>query len=462
MISLLLGLAACQPSADGALRRADRPSTDPPLDTAADSGPRDTGGADTAQADTGAGSTDTGEGTVSLPAFYAADQLQSPINAAIRDRLVALRAAGSRLDAQVFMKVGDSITVDPNALGCFASTEVNLGDRDDLQGTIDHFLAGEAGSSTPWDRETRAAEIGQTAAWAMEGDPSPVDRELDKLDPAFAVIQYGTNDMHMAESFKAAMDPFVSSMLDLIDHVLEASVVPVLVTIPPRLDDADADTWVSIYNAAIRGMAQGRQVPLVDLELGLRAVDGYGLYPDGVHLEPYPNGACKLGDSGLAYGCNVRNLLVLDGLDRARRAALEGEVLDPDAPGISGAGTAADPIGVHTFPFSDLRDTADATDRRLDRYTGCDSDADLSGAEVVYRFALARETTVRAMVFDRGEVDVDVAFLGETADEDACVERDDAQVRKTLDPGTWHVVVDTRTRDGSPRPGEYLLVIVEG
>lgn len=396
------------------------------------------------------------------PARYPADRLQSPITPAVRDRLAALAAAGGG-DPAVFMKVGDSITADENALGCFAGSEVNLGDRDDLGATIDHFLAGEAGRYTPWDRESRAAEVGQTAAWAMEGDPSPLERELSALSPAFAVVQFGTNDMEMAETYKDAIWAYGEDMLDLTDELLGAGVIPLLVTIPPRLDDEGADRWVSNYNAVLRGIAQARQLPLVDLELGLRALDGYGLYSDGVHLEPYERGACRLGDNGLEYGCNVRNLLVLDGLDRLRRAALEGEALDEPESALAGEGTAADPFVVSGgLPFTDLRDTATDGERRIDRYEGCASEADESGRELVYRLELARETSVRVMVFDRGDVDVDLHLLGEEPTGEGCVERDDQHLRRTLGAGTWHLVVDTWVDgDGDARAGEYLLVVVE-
>lgn len=447
--SILLALACTASAPDP--RRGPGEGTDPTGDTggaATDAGGGDGGGTGTTPA----------EG----PARYPADRLQSPIPPALRDHLVALSDAALGRSKRVFMKVGDSITVDSNALGCFAGDAVNLGDRDELQETIDHFLAGDAGSRTPWDRQSEAAEVGQTAAWALSGDPSPVEQEDAALAPRFAVVQYGTNDMHMAATWKDAIWSFGEDMLDLVDWHLDAGVIPLLVTIPPRLDDAGADAWVPRYNAVVRGIAQARQVPLVDLELGLRAVEGYGLYSDGVHLEPYAGGACKLGDSGLEHGANVRNLLVLDGLDRLRRAALEGESFDePQAP-LVGLGTAADPLRVPSeLPFTDLRDTREAGEALIARYDGCGSSADEGGREVVYRLELDRRTTVRAMVFDRGQVDVDLHLLGEEVDGDACVERDDQHVRRTLDAGTWHLVVDTWVDDdGDPRAGEYLLVVL--
>lgn len=425
--------------------------------------PGDTGSPDTGAPDTGDGDpSDTDDSDPpARPALYPDDQLQSPIPPFVRDRLVALAARGDGLEPHVFMKVGDSITEDTNALGCFAGSKVNLADRDDLQPTLDHFLAGDASGSTPFDRDSRAAEVGETADWALTGDPSPVEKEMDALDPAFALIQYGTNDMQMGTTYLSAIWNFGDTMLQLLDFVADEGVVPVLVTIPPRLDIEEAGDWVPTYNAVIRGLAQGRQVPLVDLELGLRSIDGYGLSSDGVHLDAYDSGACKLSEQGLQYGNNLRNLLLLDALDRVRRAVLQGEALDDAGEALEGAGTPADPFVVEAFPFTDLRDTRDATTTAIDVYDGCGSEADESGPEYVYRLDLEKRTTVRALVFDQGDVDVDLHLLGDTVDGAACIDRDDADLEMTLDAGTWHFVLDSYVKDGDVRAGEFLFVVVK-
>src|SRR5690606_26088033 len=97
-----------------------------------------------------------------------------------------------------------------------------------------------------------------------------------------------------------------------------------------RGDSVAADRWVDAWNAAIRGMAQDRQVPFIDLERATRHLDGYGLAGDGLHLNGYSGGACRLTSAGLEYGYNVRNLIVLESLDRIHRALDLGEA-PPDA-----------------------------------------------------------------------------------------------------------------------------------
>ena len=417
------------------------------------------------------GATDTADDTgerlqppTAQPARYPADRLQSPITSGVRDRLRQLVQTGDSQDSQVFMKVGDSITVDNNALHCFAGSHVDLGAHSVLLPALEHFLTGDAAGSTPFDRSSQAAEIGMSATWAISGDPSPLEQELAAITPAFALLQYGTNDMHLGTSFESAIWGYGSNMLDLVDAVLSAGVAPALLTIPPRGDSTDADGWVPSYNTVVRGIAQGRQVPLVDLELGLRGLDSYGLASDGVHLNTYYDGGyrgCVLTTEGLEHGNNTRNLLMLDALDRLRRAALEGEVLDASAPTLAGSGSADDPFLIDSLPFTDLRDTRESSSAFIDSYDGCASSADESGPEVFYALELSEPARIRAMVFDRGEVDIDLHLLAGDASGASCVERDDRILELSLQPGSHLISLDSYVSGGEVHSGEYLLVLVE-
>ena len=104
--------------------------------------------------------------------------------------------------------------------------------------------------------------------------------------------------------------------------------VPIITGILPRNDSAEADLWVATYNAVIRGMAQSRGIPFVDLELAVRDLPNRGLSSDGLHANTAPGGPCDLSAVGLNYGYNQRNLITMQALDRARRAALLGEAAD--------------------------------------------------------------------------------------------------------------------------------------
>ncbi len=452
---MILILAAC--TDDPAVRTA-APGTSTPwtLPTTSTSSPSTGGTFDTG--DTG----DTGgtqPGWTEGPARYPADRIQSPITPFIADRLAAVVALDPGLRDDVFMKVGASSTVSDNTLTCFADDDWDLGARSDLLDTLQFFQAGDADGSTPFDRDTEAAESGRTASWAISGDPSPIEEEIAAIDPQLAVVHYGTNDMGMGTTYSSAMPGFYSAMMTLVRDLLDQGIAPVLTGISPRGDSANADRWVATYNAVIRGMAQAWQVPFIDLQLATADLDGYGLSGDGLHLEAYSGGACMLTEEGLEHGYNVRNLIVLDALDRLRAAAAD-DPLDDAEPPAPGDGSPEDPFEITSLPWSDYRDTAESDHRLIDEYTGCDYDADESGPEYVYRLEIAETKRVRAVVLDEGDVDIDVHLLDESMTAAGCLERDDRDLSATLEPGVYHFVLDTWVSDGEEMSGGYLFAVV--
>jgi hypothetical protein len=397
------------------------------------------------------------------PAVYPADQVHSPITPWVADRLWDLGKVDPLLQDDVFMKVGASSTVSHSTLYCFAEGPVDLGAYSHLQDTLDFFLAGDAEGSSPFDRETLAAISGRTAGWAISGDPSPLEEELEALDPRFALIHYGTNDMGMGSTYGSAMPGFYANMMDLIEQLVDLGIVPILTGITHRADSAAADLWVPSYNAAIRGMAQSWQIPFIDLFEATEDLDGYGLSGDGLHLNGYPGGACLLSAEGLDYGYNVRNLIVLEAFDRARRVVSGGEEqLDPGQPPLEGDGSPESPFLITSLPFADSRSTLDSAHSNLDLYTGCASSSDESGPEFLYRLDLTDDTAVRAFVLDRDGVDIDVHLLRSGGTEADCVDRGHHRVEIPLEAGTWLFSLDTWVDDGGlEQSGDYLFVVLE-
>ena len=78
---------------------------------------------------------------------------------------------------------------------------------------------------------------------------------------------------------------------------------------------------------------------------------------------------------------------------------------------------------IDELPFTDLRNTAMSPHSNLSSYTGCEAQQDESGGEYLYELVLDKPTRIRAMVFDRGDVDVDIHLLDETATEAGCLMR---------------------------------------
>jgi hypothetical protein len=270
----------------------------------------------------------------------------------------------------VFSKVGASNTVNTNFLHCFGGTSVDLGGRDALRSTLDHFRAGAAGGTDPYRRTSLAATVGWSAWAAVTGTPSPLQRELDAVDPRYAVVMFGTNDIQTRDLHRHGQ-----SLLDLAELCAARGVIPLFTSVPPRDDDAEADRWVPRFTAVMRGVAQTAQMPFMDLERALRVLPGHGLGTDGIHMNAYPSGAraCALTPEGLRYGFNVRNLLTLESLHRVRLVVEGGPAPDASAEVLRGAGTAEAPFEVPSLPFADARDTRSGGPSRIDGARGVHS-----------------------------------------------------------------------------------------
>lgn len=379
---------------------------------------------------------------------YTADRLHSPIPESLVAELQA-RAAPDRT-ANVFAKVGDSITVSTNYLRCFGGDRFDLGGRP-LEETRVHYDGGDAAGSDPFQRESGAATVGWHAGRALAGSPSPLDRELAALRPAVATVMFGTNDIGIT-----GLEGFAENLYNVVDTVLASGAIPIVSTIPARQDSASANAEVPRFNLVARAIAQTRQVPLVDLHRSLAPLANRGLGGDNLHPSSFRGGACMLTEEGLAFGYNMRNLVTLEALDRTRRA-LNGVAADGEVPRVIGTGTHDAPFEISALPFVHGDDTMRSSERRFDAYDGCSATQNESGPELVYRVALAGPTTLRARIFDRGSVDVDIHILTrlETA---ACVGRDHNETSARVDGAEAFIVVDSWVGDAE-RGGEFLLVV---
>lgn len=361
--------------------------------------------------------------------LYAEGQLMSPITADVASNLAAISTHATCSDAAV-AKIGDSMTATTNYFDCFASAGYDLGAHGDLETTRAHF--------TDFARTSAAATGGWTAADVLAGDPSPLASELAASDPRYGTVLLGTNDVRTGRT----LDAFGADLWNVVDTMIAHGTIPILSTIPLMHGDPDSNARIPLFNRAIRALAQGRSLPLIDFNLALSSLAADGIGSDGIHPTVSPDGACALTTDGLTYGYNQRNLLSLEALDRTRRA-LAGETLDATAPRRSGTGTKADPFQ-GTLPLVDLGDT-----RNVETVTACGG----SGRAIVYRLDLAAATSIDAELVDRGAVDVDVAI---TTDFSTCAATGDHAATATVGPGTIYIVVESHA---PTTEGEFLLVV---
>jgi hypothetical protein len=180
---------------------------------------------------------------------YPVGQRHSPIDATIAARLQSIVAGNAR----VFGKVGDSITVDAEFFTCFAGSSIDFAGRTDLADTHSYFASGNAGGSSPFSRASFAAIRGVTTQGILTGSPSPLSREIAAIDPQFAVIMLGTNDIRLGRTY----DAFGADLWTIVDQTIASGAIPILSTMPPNNADSAADARVPKANAIVRAIAQG-------------------------------------------------------------------------------------------------------------------------------------------------------------------------------------------------------------
>lgn len=382
------------------------------------------------------------------PVVYPEGQTLSPLTPDLVEHLRAIHAIATGSDA-VFAKVGDSQTAATGYLTCFGGASVMLDGRD-LVATVAHFKAGDAAGATPFARTSVAAVVGWSAFQALAGSPSPLAQEVAAIHPAFATVMFGTNDIGYAR-----IDRYAQNLVEITDTLLAQGIIPILSSIPPRDDNAAADLEVPRYNAIARGVAQTRGVPFVDLHRKLLPLAAHGLGGDHLHLDSFSGGACQLTAAGLAHGNNLRNLIVLQTLDRLRRTLVADEPApDADAPRLAGSGDPDDPFVIAQLPFADRRDTASFGTDAITSYPACGTQSEV-GNEVYYRLDVQTAGMVHVYVADAA-ADIDLHLLRDAPTAAGCLARGDTEISMQLAPGTYFVVADTFNR----KAGDYTLVVM--
>lgn len=133
---------------------------------------------------------------------------------------------------------------------------------------------------------------------------------------------YGTNDL---EHVSARV--FSHDLRRIVKRTVMAGTIPVLSTIPPRLDSRRLADRVPRLNRAIASIAETGHLPLWNYWRQLQApgLANHGMDDDGMHPNVFRGDeSTDLTARGLRYGYNQRNLGSLRVLEHLRRSVLAG------------------------------------------------------------------------------------------------------------------------------------------
>jgi len=226
---------------------------------------------------------------------------------------------GNRAD--VFSKVGDSLTVSSFFFRPIGDGFYRLGDYGHLQAVIDFYSQTHLYTANSFANKSMAAGIGWAAAHALDPRYSdaqlcnypemPIVCEYRLSRPSIAFIMFGTNDVGYVKP-----SLFRSQLQRMIDISSDMGVIPILSTIPPQYDRPEK---IEQFNTIIRDLAEENDLPLWDYYLSMNILDDGGLSADGLHPSAPPEGFAFAAHFYLPhanYGYVVRNLTGLQMLYR--------------------------------------------------------------------------------------------------------------------------------------------------
>jgi len=218
---------------------------------------------------------------------------------------------------RAFSKVGDCETSSDFFLKPFDMGEANynLGPYTDLQELLNNFR-GSFGRVSMAAKPSFSVSSVFSSIWA---DPKlcdgeyPISCEYKLHRPAFALIMFGTNDVHNTP------EVFEKNLQALINFSLKNHVVPILAT---KADNLEGDQRI---NETIARLAYENEVPLWNFWRAMQELPDNGLKEDQVHFTYGPNDFAD--PEAMKMGWPVRNLSALLVLDKVWReaAAANGE-----------------------------------------------------------------------------------------------------------------------------------------
>lgn len=329
---------------------------------------------------------EVGERAVSVQQAATTRAVVPFIDASMKARLRTVylngQARGNR--AAVFSKVGDTITTNASNLTGLGCGSESLSTHTELAPTISYFrgttLTGRSSTGCRTVNSFTLTSVAAGSSWttasvlgsiARSGCAAPYNTalkcELRLTRPSVALIELGTYDLASINN----VTTFTNNLTRIVTDTVAAGVIPVLATIPPRLDNATRASRVAAYNDAILAVAAAQQVPVWDYWVAVTqpGMVNQGISTGGILPNVYGTSqAFNFSAAALTYGYNQRNLTALQVL-----AHVKAVVIDDGAPDSTGADAGTDAASDATDATSDTADaatdTADATGDTADAAT---------------------------------------------------------------------------------------------
>lgn len=256
------------------------------------------------------------------------EPLQSVITNVNRSNLRPIFERGQERGnrADVFSKVGDSLTVSTYFFFPIGWGEYNLAEYDELQEVITYFSATTARDDNSFANASLAAFDGWTTQDVLdparahpdlcEEGESPIACEYRITQPAISLILFGSNDVGYFQPIT-----YRENLERIVQITMDSGVIPVVSTIPER-----EGYNVGPFNQVVLEIAQAYGVPLWDYARVMQDAPNGGISEDGVHPSvasiENPALSTDFNIEYLDYGYNLRNLTGLLVLDTIWRRVL--------------------------------------------------------------------------------------------------------------------------------------------
>ncbi len=254
----------------------------------------------------------------------------SPITPEMKAHLRAIKLRGDALGRTpgLLGQWGDSITDTQTYLGNLGSwtlIEVPPADGHDYLPTLYWMGATWNSADNPLSRN-KGGNYCNNSGWRVDDALGAIDDAILRANPSWSLTMYGTNDITDATWNPAV---FASRLERLVQINLDAGIVPVLSTIPPRVGYLDR---VDQANAVIPQVAARMHIPLVDLHgvmMALHPTDwSILMHADGIHLS-YNHSPRDLTEIPQRdCGANLRSMLTVDMAEKLRAVVFDNGAPD--------------------------------------------------------------------------------------------------------------------------------------